>query len=97
MAKLAVIATIKTVSGKRDEYVKHLRAHALRCRSTEPGTLLFEILTPHEDPDAVMLYEIYASPEAFDAHMNGESMQQMRRDAKGLHVSLAGQRCDLVE
>ena len=27
MGKLAVVATIKTVPGKRDEYLKHLRAH----------------------------------------------------------------------
>ena len=28
MAKLAIVATIKTVPGRRDEYLKHLRAHA---------------------------------------------------------------------
>ena len=28
MAKLAIVATIKTVPGKRDEYLKHLRLMA---------------------------------------------------------------------
>ena len=27
MSKFAIVATIKTVPGKRDEYVKHLKAH----------------------------------------------------------------------
>ena len=46
MSKLAIVATIKTAPGKRDEYLKHLKAHAQRCLTTEPGTLKFEILVP---------------------------------------------------
>jgi quinol monooxygenase YgiN len=79
MAKLAIIATIKTVSGKRDEYLKHLKAHGERCLSTEPGTLKFEILVPKEEPDTLMLYEVYASPEAFQTHWTGRSIQQVRQ------------------
>jgi quinol monooxygenase YgiN len=67
MGKLALVATIKTVPGKREEYLKYLKAHAQRCLATEPGTLKFEILLP-EEADTVMLYEVYASPEAFEAH-----------------------------
>jgi quinol monooxygenase YgiN len=56
-----LVATIKTVPGKRDEYLKHLKAHAQRCLATEPGTLKFEILVPQDEADTVMLYEAYAS------------------------------------
>jgi quinol monooxygenase YgiN len=97
MAKLAIVATIKVAPGRRDEYLKHLRAHAERCRANEPGTLQFEILAPHDDHGTVMLYEVYASSEAFQAHWTGESMKQIRRDSEGLQVSLSGVRCDLVE
>ncbi|MCC8964765.1 antibiotic biosynthesis monooxygenase [Bradyrhizobium sp. Pear76] len=97
MTKLAVVATIKTVAGKRAEYVKHLKAHALRCRASEPGTLVFEILLPKEEADTVMLYEVYASSEAFDAHLTGASIEQMKSDSAGLQVSLSGVRCDLAE
>jgi quinol monooxygenase YgiN len=97
MAKLAIVATIKTAPGRRDEYLKHLQAHARRCRETEPGTLEFEILLPHDEADTVMLYEVYASPEAFQAHWNGASMQQAKQEAAGLQVSLKGVRCSLVE
>lgn len=97
MAKLAIVATIKTVPGKRDEYLKHLKAHAERCRATEPGTLQFEMMLPHDEADTILLYELYASPEAFQVHWNGPSIQQIRKDAEGLQVSLKGTRCDLVE
>ena len=83
MRKLAIVATIKTAPGKRDEYLKHLRAHAERCRATEPGTLQFEILVPQKEEDTLMLYEVYASPEAFQAHWEGQSMKQVRRDFRG--------------
>jgi quinol monooxygenase YgiN len=96
MGKLALVATIKTVPGKREEYLKYLKAHAQRCLATEPGTLKFEILLP-EEADTVMLYEVYASPEAFEAHWNGPSKLQAERDFKGLKISASGVRCEIVE
>lgn len=97
MAKLAIVATIKTAPGRRGEYLKPLQAHAERCLANEPGTLQFDILVPHDDPDTVMLYEVYAGSDAFQAHWKGESMQQMRRDTEGLQASLSGVRSDLLE
>jgi quinol monooxygenase YgiN len=44
-----------------------------------------------------MLYEVYASPEAFQTHWTGRSIQQVRQDTAGLQVSLTGVRCDLIE
>jgi quinol monooxygenase YgiN len=97
MGKLAIVATIKIVTGKRDEYLKHLKAHAQRCLATEPGTLKFEILVPQKEADTLMLYEVYASPEAFEAHWTGPSMQQAKRDTEGLALNLTGVRCDPVD
>jgi quinol monooxygenase YgiN len=97
MAKFAIVATIKTAPGKRNEYLKHLKAHAQRCLATEPGTLNFEILVPQKEADTIMLYEIYASPEAFEAHWTGPSIQQAKQDTTGLQVSLSGVRCDFIE
>ena len=85
---------MKIAAGKRADYLKHLKAHAQRCKATEPGTLTFEILVPQEEADTVMLYEVYASREAFDAHLTGASIQQMRRDSAGMQVSLKGVLCD---
>jgi quinol monooxygenase YgiN len=97
MSKLAIIATIKTAPGKKDEYLRHLSAHANRCLSTEPGTQKFEILVPQKEADTIMLYELYASSEAFEAHWRGASIQQLRRDTEGLQESIVGVFCDPME
>ena len=99
MANFAIVATIKTVPGRRDEYLKHLKAHGERCLATEPGTLKFDILVPQaqEQADTLMLYEVYESPEAFQAHWNGPSLQQLKQDAGALQTSLSGVRCSLAE
>ena len=97
MAKFAIVATIKTAPGKRNEYLTHLKAHAQHCLATEPGTLKFEILVPQKEDDTIMLYEVYASPEAFEAHWTAQSMQQAKQDTTGLQVSLSGVRCDFVK
>ena len=44
----------------------------------EPGTLQFDILVPQEEADTIMLYEVYAGPEAFQTHWNGTSLQRER-------------------
>ena len=93
----AIVATIKTIPGKRDEYLAVLKAHGKRCLATEPGTLQFEILVPQEEADTVMLYEVYASPEAFQTHWNGASLQQAKQEGAGLQVSLNGVHCNVVE
>jgi quinol monooxygenase YgiN len=85
------------VPGKRDEYLKHLRAHGQRCLATEPGTLRFDILVPKEEADTLMLYEVYANPESFQSHWTGASMQQVKQDTAGMQISLTGVRCDLAE
>jgi quinol monooxygenase YgiN len=97
MGKLAIVATITTATGKRDEYLKHLKAHAQRCLSTEPGTLKFEILVPQQQADTVMLYELYSSREAFEAHRKGASLQQIRQDARELQTSMVGVFCNPME
>jgi quinol monooxygenase YgiN len=99
MAKLAIVATIKTVAGKREEYLKFLTAHGKRCLASEPGTLRFDIMLPLDtaETNTILLYEVYASAEAFDAHWNGASLQQIRGEAAGLQASLKGVRCNLVE
>ena len=97
MAKLAVVATIKLVPGRRDEYLPHLVAHGKRCLETEAGTLRFDIMLPNDDPDAIMLYEVYESPAALTVHFNGPSMQQARKDTAGMSLGMTAIKSALVE
>lgn len=97
MSKLAIVATIKLAADQRTEYLKHLRGHAERCRATEPGTLRFDVMVPQKEADTILLYELYESLEAFQAHWNGASMKQVRADTAGIQSTMSGTRCDLVE
>ena len=53
------------------------------------GTLKFEIVVPHDQADRVMLYEVYASPEAFETHWHGPAKQEANRDLEPLRVSVS--------
>ena len=97
MAKLAIIATLKTTPGRRDDYLPHLKAHGQRCLANEPGTLKFEILVPNDQPDTILLYEVYANAAAFEAHWNGESIIKTRADTQGMVAGLTGVRCTPLE
>jgi quinol monooxygenase YgiN len=94
MKNVAIVATIQVLEGERGDYLQALQAHALRCKATEPGTLEFRILVPNDDPKTVMLYELYASDEALQAHLHGESMAQMKNDTRALRTALTGVLCE---
>jgi quinol monooxygenase YgiN len=70
-----------------NEYLKHLKTHAQHCLTIEPGTLEVRDTRATGGGGHGYLYEVYASPEAFEAHWNGPSKQQAERDFKGLKVS----------
>lgn len=97
MTKIAIIATMEVTPGKRDEYLVELLAHRRRSLEGEPGTVAFEVLVPHDKPNEIMLYEVYADQAAFDAHRKGASMAEIARNTKGLLVSLTGLPCTPVE
>src|SRR6266700_2792808 len=68
-----------------------------RRRRSSPSTLKFEIVVPHDQADRIMLYEVYASPEAFETHWHGPAKQEANRDLEPLRVSVSFVRCHLVE
>jgi quinol monooxygenase YgiN len=55
------------------------------------------MMVPHDEADTVMLYEVYASPEAFETHWRGPAKQEANRDLEPLRVSATAVRCDHVE
>jgi (4S)-4-hydroxy-5-phosphonooxypentane-2,3-dione isomerase len=97
MPKLAIIATIEVAPRSRDQLVPFLMAHRDRWLRDEPGTLQFEVLIPREDPDKVMIYEVYADDAAFEDHYNGPSIRQVRQEASGMLLKLHGTRCSVPE
>jgi quinol monooxygenase YgiN len=66
--EVAVIVRYQALAGKGDEVAALLSRHTAATRA-EPGCRDFVALRGVEDPDSFVLYERYASREAFDAHL----------------------------
>jgi quinol monooxygenase YgiN len=96
MPKLANVVTIEVASGRRDQVVTLLEAHKARLKS-EPGTLQFEVLLPKDDDTKVLSFEMYQDAAAFEVHLNGPSLAQLREEIAGMVMRLHGVRCAVVE
>jgi quinol monooxygenase YgiN len=65
--EVAIVVYYQAMAGKGDEVAALLARHTAATRA-EPGNLDFVALRGTEDPDSFVLYERYASQEAFEAH-----------------------------
>jgi quinol monooxygenase YgiN len=63
----ALVVNIRTKPETRAAFMEKLAANAAAARS-EPGCLTFDVLVHPEDPNRVMLYEIYQNETAFQEH-----------------------------
>ena len=96
MSKFANVVTIEVAPGRRDEVVALLLAHKARLKD-EPGTLQFEVLLPKDDDTKVRAYEMYRDASAFEEHLNGRSLAQLKEETAGIVVNLQGVRCAVVD
>src|SRR6516165_12048441 len=96
MPKFANLVTIEVAPGRRDQVVALLAAHKARLKS-EPGTLQFEMLLPNDDDTKVLSYEMYRDAAAFEAHLKGSSLAQLKEEIAGIVVKLHGVRCAVVD
>ena len=96
MAKFANVVTIEVAPGRRDQVVTSLAAHKARVEN-EPGTLQFEVLLPQDDDTKVFSFEMYRDADAFEAHLNGPSLAQLRKEIAGTAMKLHGVRCTVVD
>ena len=96
MSKFANVVTIEVAPGRRDQVVALLLAHKARLKD-EPGTLQFEVLLPKDDDTKVRVYEMYRDSAAFEVHLNGPSLAQLKEEIAGKVVKLHGVRCAVVD
>lgn len=74
MAKVAVIAKITALPGKRDEVVAVLN-DVVAAAGEEPGTLLYAMNVDKTEADVIWFYEVYADDAALAAHSGSEAMK----------------------
>ena len=96
MSKFANVVTIEVAPGRRDQVLALLLAHKARLKA-EPGTLQFEVLLPKDDDTKVLSYEMYRDAAAFEVHLKGSSLAQLKEEIAGIVVKLHGMRCTVVD
>jgi quinol monooxygenase YgiN len=83
MSQIAQFARFIAKPGQGDKVFAAL-ADASVAAAGEEGTLVYAIHVAPEDPDAVWMYELYASPEAQAAHSGSEATVRLRAAVKDL-------------
>lgn len=63
-----IIAEFATTAANRDEFLALCRLDADGSVRDEPGCSQFDVVLSHEDPDTVILFEVYDDAAAFEAH-----------------------------
>jgi (4S)-4-hydroxy-5-phosphonooxypentane-2,3-dione isomerase len=97
MPRLAIIGAIDVAPAKRDRVLSFLMAHRSRCLKDEPGTLQFEVMTPHDDDAKILIYEVYRDAAAFELHRSQPSIAQFRKDTAGMIDNISVTRCALAD
>ena len=66
--KIVVLAEFVVPPKYLDTFLDVCAADSASSLRDEPGCLQFDVLTDPEEPDHVVLHEVYADQAAFDAH-----------------------------
>ena len=89
--KVAVLAKIPTLPGKRDELVQALAA-AIDNANSEADTLLYILHVDPKDDSAVYFYELYTDQDALTAHGSSDRFKAIGASLR----DLAGGRPELT-
>lgn len=96
MEKIALVVTIEFKPELKASFLQALFEHKQRCLATEPGTLQFEVLTPSENANSVVLFELYASAQALNDHDVGSSLALFKEQAGSSITKASGQHCSVL-
>lgn len=64
----AVVVTFKIKAGQMDQFMPLMLENARASVAGEPECHQFDVCTDAEQPDSVLLYEVYSDLAGFDAH-----------------------------
>lgn len=78
MTKIALTATLSIRPDQLDAFVAELRDHAAKTLAGEEGSILFEAHASVDDPNRIMLYEVYADADALVAHRENPQLAKFR-------------------
>lgn len=93
-----VLARFTVRPGRMAEFLRHIGRNAAASVADEPGCRRFDVLTAEAgDADEVVLYEIYDSPAAFEAHLQTPHFAAFRAATEQIVLRSAIERLVLRE
>jgi len=93
MAEIVLVVEYRIKPEFRDAYLARVRRHRKDVIANEPGCKTFNILTTDEDPNRVLLYEVYADAASFDAHGKTPYMANYRAETEPMAASRVRHLC----
>lgn len=86
MAQLGLIVDFEIKPNSIDRFMPLINENARRSVADEPGCRQFDVLQVKDQPNRVMLYEIYDDDDALAAHMKMQHVATFFAAAKDLIV-----------
>ena len=98
MSNLVILVRFQVVRGRQNEFLAHVRTNATASVANEPGCRRFDVLTPDAGiGNEVVLYEVYDSSTAFEAHQQTQHFADFRDATEAIVLSSAVERFLLGE
>jgi quinol monooxygenase YgiN len=93
---LVIVAEFEVRPEAIDAFLEAAIADASASIANEPGCRQFDVTRSNEDPNRVLLYEVYDSAAAFDAHLEMPHLQTFRDRIEPLVLSRQARRLTRV-
>jgi quinol monooxygenase YgiN len=82
-----IIAEFKVKPGKLGQFLEFAEVDSRHSMADEPGCRQFTVAVDREQPDRVVLFEVYDDEAAFDAHLETPHLEAFRAGIEPLVVS----------
>jgi quinol monooxygenase YgiN len=82
-----IIAEFEVKPDELEQFLELARTDASQSVAREPGCQQFDVVLDREQPNRVVLYEVYANEAAFDAHLGTPHLAAFRAGIESLIVS----------
>ncbi|WP_040509024.1 putative quinol monooxygenase [Gluconobacter morbifer] len=83
---LTVLAEFETTPQTHDSFLQACQEDSERSVADEPGCQGFTVLTPQDQADTVILYEVYDDRPAFEVHLKTPHFEKFARTVKELGI-----------
>jgi (4S)-4-hydroxy-5-phosphonooxypentane-2,3-dione isomerase len=96
MTAVAIVVDFRLKPGVRAEFRKLIDVNARMSAQTELGCQRFDVLEPRDQPDRVLLYEIYDDEAAIEEHRTTAHYLTFNAESAALVMEKTIVLCDLV-